>query len=391
MKKLLSQRLAERAKPQEKPYQIHDTAIPGLVLRVQPTGTKVWKLIQQRKPRTLGKMPVMTFGMARTKAERILRGEEETERPPLTFDGFLKDYYRAYIDANHSRPDATIQRLNLFGIGERQLEDIKLADIETWRVRRQQEGVSSSTLNRDIGTLRAAFTKAMEWDLLDSHPMVKLKALKVDRRKKPRSLTAEEEQRLFKQLATRDEKKRTERLSSNEWRKIRGYEPKPELGTYADQLTPMVQLAINTGLRRGELWNLEWGDVDFRRNSLTVHGKGAKSGQTRHIPLNADALGTLKIHRGDALPHPKKPVFGKAEFRTAWEGMLKKAHITGFRFHDLRHTFASKLVMVGVPLNTVRELMGHSSLEMTLIYAHLSPDNLRDAVDLISGGAGHEA
>lgn len=384
MKKLLSHRLAERAKPRARPYQIHDTAIPGLVLRVQPTGTKVWKLIQQRKPRTLGKMPVMTFRMARAKAERILRGEEDTDRPPLSFDAYLDDYYRAYVKANHSRPDATLKRLALFGLGKQQLEDIKLADIETWRLQRQHAGVSPSTINRDTGTLRAALTKALEWDLLDVHPMARLKALKVDRRKKPRYLTADEEKWLFRQLAARDKKKRTERFSANEWRKERGYEPKPVLGTYADQLTPMIQLAISTGLRRGELWNLEWGDIDLRRNSLTVHGKGAKSGQTRHIPLNADAVQVLKIHRGDALPLPHKPVFGKAEFRTAWEGLLKKAEIAGFRFHDLRHTFASKLVMVGVPLNTVRELMGHSSLEMTLIYAHLAPENLRDAVDLIS-------
>ena len=80
---------------------------------------------------------------------------------------------------------------------------------------------------------------------------------------------------------------------------------------------------------------------------------------------------------------PSMPVFGNAEFRKAFSGVLTAAKVKGFRFHDTRHTFASRLVMAGVPLNTVRELMGHASLEMTLRYAHLAPDNLQAAVDLI--------
>ena len=147
----------------------------------------------------------------------------------------------------------------------------------------------------------------------------------------------------------------------------------------------MVLVALHTGLRRGELWNLTWSDIDLRQKMLTVHGKGAKSKQTRHVPLNTAALAALKAHRGDAVPMPAIPVFGRHEFRKAYSAVLKAAKIEGFRFHDLRHTFASRLVMAGVPLNTVRELMGHGSLDMTLIYAHLAPDNLRQAVEMLEG------
>ncbi|OOZ34955.1 hypothetical protein BOW51_11650 [Solemya velesiana gill symbiont] len=125
--------------------------------------------------------------------------------------------------------------------------------------------------------------------------------------------------------------------------------------------------------------------MDFKRKILTVHGKGAKSKQTRHIPLNATACAVLKTHKGKVTPLPSMPVFGQHEFRKAFTALLKTAKIDNFRFHDCRHTFASRLVMAGIPLNTVRELMGHASLEMTLIYAHLAPDNLHHAVDILGG------
>ncbi|MFC1690406.1 tyrosine-type recombinase/integrase, partial [Pseudomonadota bacterium] len=237
--------------------------------------------------------------------------------------------------------------------------------------------------NRDLSSLKASLQKAFDWELLDNHPLARLKPLKVDRRPLVRYLTQGEEKRLYAALQARDSLMREARVSGNKHREERGYELLPNLGIYADNLTPLVLLAINTGLRRGELWNISWQDIDLRKKMLTVRGKKAKSGQTRHIPLNDAAVDALKIHRGDVVPMPNVPVFGNAEFRTAFNAVLSKAKIQNFRFHDLRHTFASKLVMAGVALNTVRELMGHSSMDMTLKYAHLAPKNLRDAVDLI--------
>jgi len=137
---------------------------------------------------------------------------------------------------------------------------------------------------------------------------------------------------------------------------------------------------MNTGLRRhGEVVKLRWGSVDFNRRLLTVEGRNAKNRQTRHVPLNEEALNVLWHWREQSGVGTR--VFDVATgFRTAWEKVLKRARITNFRWHDLRHHFASRLVQHGVPLNTVRDLLGHSSVGMSLRYAHLAPDQRRVAV-----------
>jgi integrase len=118
-----------------------------------------------------------------------------------------------------------------------------------------------------------------------------------------------------------------------------------------------------------------------------VEGATAKSGQTRHIPLNAEALSVLSQWRdqtkAEGLVFPGKDDSRLDNVRKSWAGVLNAANITGFRWHDLRHDFASKLVMAGVPLNTVRDLLGHVDLATTLRYAHLAPDYRAQAVGML--------
>ena len=148
---------------------------------------------------------------------------------------------------------------------------------------------------------------------------------------------------------------------------------------FGDHLTAAVLLTMNTGLRCGELLKLRWTSVDFNRRLLTVEGRNAKSRQTRHVPLNDEAANVL--HRWREQSGGKGRLFDVATgFKTSWEKLLKRAGITRFRWHDLRHHFASRLVQRGVPLNTVRDLLGHSTVQMSLRYAHLAPDQRREAV-----------
>ena len=164
----------------------------------------------------------------------------------------------------------------------------------------------------------------------------------------------------------------------------------PAFGAYTDHLTPIVLLALNTGLRRGELLSLRWADIDRVARVLNVRGEGTKSGDSRAVPLNREALETLTVWSDDAGSKDDTPSAGlifpgddgeeMGTLKTGFTAILRDAKIVGFRFHDLRHSFASKLVQAGVDLNTVRELLGHADLKMTLRYAHLAPEHKAAAV-----------
>jgi integrase len=129
------------------------------------------------------------------------------------------------------------------------------------------------------------------------------------------------------------------------------------------------------------------GRCDFSGRLLTINGGSAINGNTRHLPLNADAATTLRSWRAQSKDLNKVfPV--TTSFNTAWGSILTKAKITKLRWHDLRHHFAGRLVQGGVPLNTVRDLLGHGSLAMTLRYAHLAPDQKREAVEMLIARSG---
>lgn len=387
-----------------KAYEVHDTSISGLFVRVTAAGHKAYVVRWARgKKKTLGRVEIVTLERARTEALRYLSEAREhgeplsisqarTEGGIPTLKDFLADHFEAWAESHQKDGHNSVRaiRKSFADLLSLRLDEIDQRSVEQLRTSWLQSGNKPATANRHITRLQGVLSRAVEWGILTDHPLAKLRRLKVDMRGRVRFLSDKEKTSLYDAMDQREKRIRDERDSANLWRKERNKEELPNLHEveFADHLKPLVILSINTGMRQGEVFNLKWCDINFSRKVVTVEGKTSKSGQTRHIPLNIKTFDTVrqwKVQSGASSEYVFPGKYGGRldNIQSSWERLLELADIKDFRWHDLRHTFASSLVMKGVPLNVVRELLGHSDIMMTLRYAHLAPDTKATAVELI--------
>ena len=162
--------------------------------------------------------------------------------------------------------------------------------------------------------------------------------------------------------------------------KIRALHPARELE---------FDLALHTGMRRNEQWQLRWQDVNLQAGIITI--PQSKHGAMRHVPINSVARRALEnLYRdraGSEFVCKGSNVRQGRDWERWFEECVSEAKILNFRWHDLRHTFASRLALAGVPLRTLAELLGHKTLAMVMRYAHLAPAHLREAVERITGAS----
>jgi integrase len=161
-----------------------------------------------------------------------------------------------------------------------------------------------------------------------------------------------------------------------------------ELVSARPHLPVFILLAFNTGCRRGELLGLEWDRVDMLNRKILLEARHTKTRRRRTVPLNQDALCALMRIQAWQMDISIQPSFVFADesgkircFHCHWCAALRRAGIENFRIHDMRHTFASWLVMDGVSIYIVKDLLGHASVTQTEIYAHLAPDQSAKAVE----------
>jgi len=270
--------------------------------------------------------------------------------PEVPFSEALLNYAKTQKRDNekHYRDKTRycLKRLQLW-YGTFNLSAITLKIVQQYMDERL-DSVSLGTVQREVTTLRAILYKAYREGLLEKQPRVpKFKRLK------PRTqwITVDEEERL--------------------------------VNAAASHLAPVIRLAVNTGGRRSELLGLDWRYVDLKNRRLTF--VDTKNGEDRSLRLT-DAAFLVLVQLG---PKQSGPVFtyqGRAikSIKSSYDRARNKAGLDDVRFHDLRHTFASRLVQGGVPLYDVMQMMGHKSLEMVQRYAHLAPDYQERAINVLN-------
>jgi len=412
VKSKLTTRSVKAFEPRSKYYKVWDTELSGFFLRVMPSSVKSFCVYYRHaglgKEYTIGKYGKVTVDQARTEAKvklgELAKGHDiqankkladtrSKARKHKALGKFIENKYKSWVLAERKSGEETLKKLNLAfpHLMKHHMEEITSWEIQKWRTGKIKSGLKPATLNRQLMALKAVLSKALEWGVIDKHPLTNVKPLKIDSKGKIRYLTDDEEKRLRKTLDARECRIKRDRQSGNEWRSARNKKLLEDISnhTFADYLKPLIVIAMNTGMRRGELFDLTWTNVDLKKRNITVEGTTSKSGSTRHIPLNDEALGTLIAWRNQTNNRTfvfLNPNTGKRfdNIQTAWDNLRASSKIKDFRFHDLRHHFASKLVMAGVDLNTVRELLGHSELSMTLRYAHLAPEHKAAAVAMLN-------
>lgn len=301
--------------------------------------------------------------------QRIMLGESLDDAPKITtvttFQEFSKRWMDNYVRANNKPSEmenkAGVLRNHLVPFfGNTSIKDIKRERVEEYKVMKLNAGLSAKTINNHLAFLAKCLNCAIDWEVIDAKDMPRIKKLK------------------------------------SSMKQIDFLSPSDTAQLLADRSEPMYNLmiyvALRTGLRFGELLGLKWEAINFEANVLTVQESivrgqvgTPKSGKIRHVPLSQDLRQELLKHRKSSGRLFEVKGFENISARMATNALhriLKRVKLTRHvNWHMFRHTFASHLTMNGTPIPVIQKFMGHASIEMTMRYAHLSPNAHADSVN----------
>lgn len=369
-----------------------DSDCVGLILRVGASGRKAWAYDYRdpngkRQTFTFGTTDQFTPGEAREQMNKLRGTDPAARRKEAKADAEAAKgrTLRTFIDGKYwdehlaqaRSGSVTKKRLQYVwaDLLDKDMAHLSIEEARAIRQDRLEDEITPQTLNRDRNALIGCLNKALEWMVIDKNPL---------------------DHPAFYPLVEHD----AERVR---WLGQHDSNEEFTLGERArftaalnDDRTPqylrdMANIAINTGLRRGELFKLTWANVNFKTNVITVAASTAKTAKVRHIAMANIVRETLdRLHKAAVKSMHGlvflEPATGNQfkEVRYEWEDLVRRASLTDFRYHDMRHDFASRLIQNGASLYEVAALLGHSDIKMTQRYAHLAPQQLQGAIALLN-------
>ncbi len=297
--------------------------------------------------------------LAKRKTEKLRQAKlPETIDHAILFSALLDDALEHSQATNGERSTRELAlKINRLrpAWGDRKAAEITKQEIVRWL---QAETVNRdwtvATANRWQACFSLIFRVALDNQKIALNPASRIRR-KAENNQSVRFLTPEEEKRICQALSTR-----------------------------CASCLPAFLVSLHTGLRASEQWNLRWSDIDLERRSLTVRRQKTGKGE-RHIPLNQTALSAFQsLRQGSELrgvPFLNAKGTPMNTHRDWFDPAVGEAKVSDYTWHKNRHTFASRLAMAGVDIRTIAQLLGHGTLQMSMRYAHLSPDHNQAAVD----------
>ncbi|MFT6389971.1 MAG: integrase [Cellvibrionaceae bacterium] len=406
-------------------YMVSDSDVKGLGVMVYPSGGKSF-VYRYRLPkcRTTKTVPIgktdkvsvvdarksarsMAGGIAKNIDPIALRKDEAKKEKQVAVNADLKlfnyidKYYAPYARGENKTAKEMISAIksNFGFIKDKRIDKIDNLDIEKWRTIREKDSITFARIKCVYAYLKACINTAVKhYKLIKhfelEHYSLKRKVTEKVNSPKMRFLSKKEEKNLLTALNNRDQQLRTERKNYIKWHSTRNsnkaqLEPISD-EEYPDYITPIVLIAYKTGFDIGDIFDLDWEKhIDLTNNQINKIRNKTETRIDNPQPIIATMTETLKevlvrwgIQNGKSGRVFKNLKTGKRlnNIKKAWANVLNDAGIKNFRFKDLRHTYGSWLAMNGTDLIDIRDLMGHTDIKTTQIYAHLCPSRKKDAV-----------
>ncbi|MEM5451536.1 tyrosine-type recombinase/integrase [Paraburkholderia guartelaensis] len=391
---------------------VYDDQLTGFGVRMRPNGSASfvyrWSAPEGQKKATLGRYPAMTVEEARAAAKAFITRTDHASDTPATrvakHERRMADAKHCamptvgqYLDADYAvywrgttrseTPEQNLKniRRDFADLMNRRLDEVTRPMVKRWIEQRVAAGHKPTGINRALGSIGGLFSHAVEHEVISANPCAKLRC-KVDPEEEVehgRELTVDEEARLRAALDAREARIREEAAARHDGRRIA--EVPGEHHAYVDHVKPAVIVALNTAMRRSELMRARWTAVSWKDRTITVEAWTSKVKRSRVIPLNAEALATLKAWRRQTRFEFifTNEIGERLRAVRDWEAIKREANVEGFRFMDCRHHVCVRLINEGVPAYHVQKLLGHRDGRMTQKYLKARNGKLAEALAVL--------